>query len=475
MESFWEESPDEYPWDELDEIDDSSAESQPPVQYEVMALAEEHPAYIVLAGGQSGTVVSTPPAGSITRAGLASAIPTRDQALDGRRPLFLYHAGQPNFAQGREVLSRLHANHGSTLGLGVVTSLPRHVPNKIADVFNCQVAAVRIADPEGFWADRGSLVLENEDPAFHANANAGQAAARRAANMRQRAPYLDLIGQEGFVEEVVAAQRLAGANVVLTSGRALSPSRAARSIAELIDEGDHVHSLLRSDERMALNITLPHDFMTNRPLAELLLAELLERDQFDTWYVRGQWRYNEAGPVLRDPDVLTFYKEISNLAEEEERKLIFPQSGLTGWYFLAHGARGFGTGTTGAQQAFVQYRPFARQKNITDVQRIFERALIHSIEFETHLSLLSQRGHVSCDCRWCEAVHQTGAYNKGTLQWHTLYAQGQLCAAAKGVDSAGGARAAVRRIVRRAQQFREQQSLLGKDDPKHLTNWLQLL
>lgn len=66
-------------------------------------------------------------------------------------------------------------------------------------------------------------------------------------------------------------------------------------------------------------------------------------------------------------------------------------------------------------------------------------------------------------------------YNRSILQWHTLYSQGQLCAAAKGTISAGGSRAAVRRIVRRSQQFRESQVLLGKDDPKHLSSWLQML
>lgn len=464
-------------WDELDDPRDSdgSEESLPPARYEVMELAEEHPGYIVLAGGLSGTVVSTPPAGSVTRSGIAPAIPTRDQALDERRLLFLYHAGKPNFAQGREALSRLHAIHGAALGIGVVTSIPRHTPNKIADVFDCHVAAVRIADPESFWADRGSLVLESDDPAFHSNEEAGRRAARKAANMRERAPYLNMVGQPDFVEQVVAAQRQAGANVILTSGRALNPSMAARSIAELIEEGDHVHSLLQGDERMALNLTLPHDLMTNKVLRDMLLAELLERDQFDIWYVRGQWRYNEAGPLLRDPDVLSFYKELCNLAEEEERTLVLPQSGLTGWYFLAHGAKGFGTGTAAAQQAFVQHRVFGRQQKITDVQRIFERTLIHTIEYQTHRSLVNQKGYVPCDCRWCEAVDATGIHNKTTLQWHTLYSQGHLCAAARGTNSAAEPRVAIRRIVRRAQQFREGQVLLGKDDPKHLTNWLQLL
>jgi hypothetical protein len=58
--------------------------------------------------------------------------------------------------------------------------------------------------------------------------------------------------------------------------------------------------------------------------------------------------------------------------------------------------------------------------------------------------------------------------------WHTLYNHGALTALS-GAGSSNGRRASIRKTVRRAQQFREALQLLGKDDPKHLGTWQQLL
>lgn len=441
-----------------------------------MALAHEH-AWMVLRGSKSGTVVRNQPPGSITRAGNVPPIPARDEVLDSGNPIFLYHAGQPAFAQGRELLTRLHATNGASLGIGVSVGIPRHTTKKIADVFDCPVAALRIADPEGFWFDYNVLQLENPDPASYTHESTGITAARRANRRKTFAPYLERAETEGFIDDIVGAQRSAGANLILTSGRALDPSRALQSIQTLIREGDHVHSLLAPDERMALNITLPLEFLTNASHGELLLAELLERDQFDVWHVRGQWRSNEDGAILKDPSALKFYKDLANLAEEEGRVLLLPQTGLTGWYFLAHGARGFGSGTSMSQQTFLQHRAFARQKGIPDVQRIFERALLHPVEHTVHLNLRDQDKYVICECRWCEAIHASGVFNKATSGWHTLYNHGVLTASIRGSISTGGRRAAVRRIIRRAQSFRESQAqkLLGRNDPKHLSYWSELL
>ncbi|MEV4631202.1 hypothetical protein AB0J90_33525 [Micromonospora sp. NPDC049523] len=467
-----------YP-DEVDEMLEElrlerADEDDKPQHEEIMELANEH-AWMFIRGSRSGTVVTDLPSGSITREGQVPPIPTRDAALDGRRSILLYHAGGTRFAQGRELLTRLHAKNGASLGLGVSVSIPRHSAKKIADVFDCSVAALRIADPEAFWFDQEVLQLASTDPETYTHQQTGIAAARRAARLKEFAPYLHRLSDNYFIDEVVEAQRAAGANLILTSGRALSTSHPTRSIENLIQEGDHVHSLLSTNERMALNITLPLDFITNESLCDALLAELLEREQFDVWHVRGQWRNNEDGAVLKDPTALKFYKNLSNLAEEEGRVLLLPQSGLTGWYFLAHGARGFGTGTSMAQQAFLQHRPFARQPGIPNVQRIFERALLHPVEFTFHLSLRDQPKYVACDCRWCEAIDATQVYNRTTSGWHTLYNHGALTASARGSDSTGGRRAAVRKILRRAQAFRNDQNLLGKNDPKHLSNWSELL
>jgi hypothetical protein len=49
-----------------------------------------------------------------------------------------------------------------------------------------------------------------------------------------------------------------------------------------------------------------------------------------------------------DEDLLIGYRKLAQIADDEERRLLLPQTGLTGWLMLAWGASGFGTGPFGS-------------------------------------------------------------------------------------------------------------------------------
>ncbi|GAA4588628.1 hypothetical protein GCM10023194_40780 [Planotetraspora phitsanulokensis] len=463
-------------WDDDDESDDSSEVLADNGVSEVVKIqTPDGIDFLIVKGGDSGAIVHAPPAGSTTSPGLAGQIPNRDEALSSGRPLFLFTAGQRNHVQGNEVLSRLYAEHGDHLSVGVIASIPRHNAKKIHDTFNCDVAAVRIADPEGFKSDRGSLILASENADDYNNEETGKAAEKEAKRLRERAPYLDRVGDDDYIAQVLDAQRAAGANLLLTSGRALHAADLRKTLDGAVDEGNTALELLRDGERLALNLTIPFECMINGNYLEVLLNELVEQDQFDIWYVRVQWRRSTDSAQPIDSELIKGYKELCNLSQDEERLLILPQTGLTGWYLMAHGAAGFGTGTSGTGQGFWEHRPVRRRKGATNAERLFESSLLHSVEYSTHQLLETEPDYRACECRWCDALSASGVFNQSIAEWHGVYNQGILAATISRDSRAGGYAGSVRRIVKAAQEFADGKALAGREEPKHIPVWRQHL
>ncbi len=163
-----------------------------------------------------------------------------------------------------------------------------------------------------------------------------------------------------WVEEVVDAQRQAGANLLLTPGVPLDQHVPAPALDQLEEHVAWARTSLEDGERLAVNITVEAPWLATPALRTRLLNMIVESDE-DTWYVRVKWPFQQSYAQLVDGALLDGYRELSAVMEDEERALLLPTSGGTGWVSLAWGATGFGTGIGSAARGFTTGRPIRRK------------------------------------------------------------------------------------------------------------------
>jgi hypothetical protein len=192
-----------------------------------------------LADGSGFLIVDGPGAGSIRDHGTGLDIregpplPGRDDALDSALPVFIVHRPHVFHKAVPRLLAQLHSAAGGNLALGVSSRLPGATAKSHADFSSsCSAAAIRIIDPLGYFADQQDVRVNKPT----------EQAVKWAPYLRSPAmPAADLLDM----------QRERGANLLLTSGRALDSSDARRSLAKVTDEGDDALAELKPGERLA--------------------------------------------------------------------------------------------------------------------------------------------------------------------------------------------------------------------------------
>ena len=198
---------------------------------------------LVLSGAGAGATVFD--GADTTAAG--PTIRDRDDALaSGAPPIMLLH--RPHQAAG--VIQRLSASIvAATRGgvsLGVAAMLPDSSEATVTRWLSAHpAAALRLADPGCF----------RMDPTLVRISDLSDRALRWA-------PYLSQ--DEIDVGELVDRQRFAGANLFLSSGRALDPTSPQRSLDTVFTSADEALSKLQAGERMALNLTMSTQWLAAR-------------------------------------------------------------------------------------------------------------------------------------------------------------------------------------------------------------------
>ncbi|WP_157852762.1 hypothetical protein RFN58_19730 [Streptomyces iakyrus] len=452
---------DELDWPVVDEekLQNAALNAYLDAEDEYVPLPSED-GFLILSGDNAGSVVTAPPAGSVaSRSGNAPPRIERDEALAGSRPIYLVQRGGRYHRFIPRVLVGLHASYGDSLALGAIANLPSANSQAHRDFFALSpVSALRIADPRCYLLDTDILRLPKEPI---------------KARGYKNAPYLAHAETSGWVQRVLDAQRASGANLLLTPGRALDPDDPQKSLDRTYEQGDDVLSHLDRCERVALNLTLPARWLSSPALRNRLLDQIMDQDQFDTLYVRVQWAQGKAFIPPDDAELLAGIKKLANLCADEERCLLLPQTGLTGWYSLAHGAAGFGLGVSGADQAFAEYVFRAGAKGA--IERYFERQLLHTLDRNTHNVLARTPGYTRCTCPYCPALFANEPWSHELSALHYLHSMGELTAKVHRDSARNGRHAALRRIVAAAQRFSTGLPLSAEQSPKHLDAWGQAL
>lgn len=405
---------------------------------------------------------------------------SRDSALDDGLPLLLMHRERNYHRSLPKIIDQLHKTNAASLSLGLVVNLPRVKPDD-AELWlmdSC-AASVRIADPELYtrpdmW---GEVLLQEQ----YGRPRPDEAP--KELMPKTTTPLWDYWTQtlasgptEEWVKEVIDSQRQAGANLLLTPGTPLDQYAPGPALDELERQVSWSRGSIGNGERLAVNITIDWSWLANPALRNSLLNMVVESDEA-TWYIRVKWPLQQGAAEPIDASLLDGYRELATFMEDEERKLLLPTTGGTGWVSLAWGACGFGTGIGTGSRGFVTKRPIRRTGPVPPAQpRYYERPILHTVEKTTADSLARVPGYAACTCTYCLELRDRPTWDGNLHGCHYLLAVGEQTAAL----AAGPARRQVaRRMVKAACRKRDEVAsrvlLTGRDAPSHLDLWQERL
>lgn len=393
--------------------------------------------------------------------------PSLDDALTTSVPIMLVNRPHRNYDAVSPLLRVVSRAQRSDVVLGASVSLLRIGP-KNGDKYlrGCSAASLRIADPMTF-ASRDHV---------H-----GRTA---AASSSLRWPYQELDtltshDDETWIAEVVAAQRVAGANLILSSGRYLPGDEPSRELDVAIRHAEISAGLTGVGEASAMNLTMAGRWLTHDSMRDELLARLVEHAP-RVVYARVLWPQVDTAAQPLDAGMLAGYRELCEVTASEGIRLLLPNTDLTGWLALAWGAAGFGTGITAEARAFTPSR-LGGGAGTPAKERIMEGALLHTVLRDEHQRMLILKLVQGCDCTYCRMATAGRPWTPEIQGCHHVCALAAVTAAlaATPLAPATGRAAQVSAMVSAAQELHAriiQDIALDKGSiPKHLAVWSDAL
>ncbi|MGC4112327.1 MAG: hypothetical protein QM747_18295 [Nocardioides sp.] len=374
-----------------------------------------------------------------------------------------YHNRMPSAA-------RAISESAPDLNLVLSLGLPRIGTIKAQEYFEAfpgRTCAWRIADPEGY-AMPGDLI--GEPPL--------------TTMQRTKVGYVNGVLHPGeptphdWNHQVINSQRAAGANILLTPGRSLDPGNPEAALAGAVNELDDLLANVAEGEYAAWNLSMDSTWLTDQRLRNQLLAELVDHEEVSTWHIRVRWPLirRTYGQTLSRP-LLMAYQELANLASRENKVLLLPNSGPTGWLTLAWGASGFGAGSSSASQAWAITPRIAARPDTprSTVQRVFSVPLLHTITDRSHQALengLLPAVYPRCDCEYCLEQAVSDVWRPELAAQHAAYSYGMLAAAvARSTDRRAFVSMVAETAWERTHVIPPGLQLEAAETPEHLDVW----
>lgn len=398
---------------------------------------------------------------------------TADQALAGLGP-------------GTRPLLVVHRSYQGNSALSECSHEMARVAGRVELAVSCEMSSTRRSSENvaRFFDEFPGIALRIADPALHKHALSwGQWEDREPPeHLARAAPVPDRIDTH-WLEALLDLQWEAGGTVLLTPVGRLSEIDPDASLDMMLAWIRATREAIGNGAMFAA-MTLPSSWLQEGRLLDRFLEEFVSsRERY--WWLRVRWPMVEPRfGQLRDAALLDGYRELAETAAAEDKVVVLPNSGLSGWVCTALGMGGFGTGTSWGEQAFAEERRIATRPGVPPPprrNRYFERSLLHTIDITPHTALIGQPGYVRCDCRWCQTLNADDprmdptTWNREAAGYHYLYQVARLSTLTVGARG----RDRVLREVRRAQTFSQNVDpavgLTGEATPRHLTTWEQLL
>lgn len=391
--------------------------------------------------------------------GLARTEPSAElkDMLDGAVPMFVVHRSHRHARHLPELLSVARRRVRGKAGLGVAVRLPRMTPASARTFLDgCSAATMKIADPELFTLDGSDSPSEPYSKAHERYSWAGT---------------IPTAPDPAWARQVLASQRDAGANVFLSASGWVPETNGRTQLAAAM-AWVRTSRAEAGNDPMFVNLTMSHKWLTDTTLRNALKQELVESNE-SLWWLRFYWpivdpRYGQ----LVQAAILDGYKDLATTAALEDKVLVLPNSGLTGWMATVWGAQGFSTGTSWAEQMYGAQRrggSVKGQPKPPPVELFFDRTVLHSVPYTDHLTMTGEPKHLRCRCRFCQRLGAMTNFDRPTADLHYLLTCAELTASLRGRRP--GLEAL--RQVKAARTFNQALSpaLTGRARPLHLPVW----
>lgn len=381
--------------------------------------------------------------------------------LSGQVPVFLVHRSYNSQARIGEVFDELESTNKRALGLGIVAKIQDATPkNNGQHLKSFGKVPLRIADPE---------IYKRPDSGWD-----GYTARTKPTPWDYLRDVPSSVNHT-WVNAVLKHQFDAGATTALSATGWVTATKPAAALASAMTFVNASRTALGANP-MFVNLTMDFHWLADAQLRGMLLHEMTESRE-KHWYLRFYWpivstRYGQ----LTDENILRGYKILCRAAALEGKKIFLPNTGLTGWLMTSFGATGFSTGTSWPEQAFARQRIMGSrkgQKAAPRTPRMFDRALLHTLDYTTYGRMQEQPTHRAYETPFSRELEAAG-HTPEVAGLHYLTSVGNLQA-----KLAKHPNIAASRAVGRGMKFIDSLDKLdrpfGASDPTHLGLWNQLL
>ncbi|UOZ03297.1 hypothetical protein [Amycolatopsis sp. WQ 127309] len=426
---------------DLDEPDDDTVEEFN------RSLAEE---IADLAEAQSAEQAATP---DVTG-------PPAAEALRGNSPIMIISRPHQHYSAVPALLRGLARSQGRTVTFAAAGTLLQLVPRA----------------GNAYLSQFGAAALRIADPVAHAVFDAVPGR-RPVSDQSKRWPFQQhqdpAVNEAAWLDDVVAAQREAGANVLLSPGRFLPGVAPDAELDAALRHLDAVRNRAE-DEPSLLNLMLATGWLMYPDRVDDVAERVIE-SRPDALWLTTLWPTTATASQPVEQQLLAGYRDLCQALADEQIPVLLPTTDLTGWWCLAHGAAGFGTGLSAAARGFT---PNMRGGGTTapPKPRIFTPELLHTILRTEHEALTAGGLVAQCDCPYCEASRNTHDWDAHTQGAHHLCRLAELTA---GVANASDRRTHITELVSdaliTAASAVSQVAMETASKPGHLRVWHQLL
>ncbi|MGV0737529.1 hypothetical protein ABQF35_11115 [Mycobacterium syngnathidarum] len=381
-------------------------------------------------------------------------------ALTGKAPILLVSRPHANSQQVPALLRVLASRYRKDVHLGAIAPLNRvSAAERSRFLDSCQAAALKVADPVGY---------------LYADTVPGKTRPTSKGFLYQEKDTLHSVEPDDprWCEQVVNAQRSAGANLIVSPGRWMPADAPEAELEVASDSLLNTIKVVNGQMPVVMNLTVSSRWLTDNNCLDVLVERINEL-AVPMVMLRAMWDPVETAAQPADRRLLEGYREISQTARAEGWTLLLPDSDLTGAVATAWGAAGFGTGVTSGNRAFVLSAGGGGGGGAAPRERYLEPQLLHTILRQEHQQLVRLGEARSCDCPYCGAAGAGGSW-VGELQ-----AGHHVCAVAATTARIRRNLKSGRRLVTDATEFaRRIESKVALDPnsrPKHLALWRDLL
>jgi hypothetical protein len=335
----------------------------------------------------------------------------------------------------------------------------RQITPAAADTYltGCTSADLKIADPVAYTAYDSVTGRKGSSPKM-----------RRWRYQQYSDPSAD---EDAWIDDVVDAQRTTGANILLSPGRYLPGVDPVAELDTAVRHLEMVQSRASSKEPVLLNLVVATNWLTNPRFIDDLAERAIESSPAGVWLTAMWPTLTTAGQPV-ETNLIGGYRDLCQTLNEEGIPLLLPTTDLTGWWCMAHGARGFGTGLSAAARAFTPDRS-GGGTNGPPKPRVMVSDLLHTILRTEYEQMLTHRIVKPCNCAYCRSA---SGWNAQAQAGHHIHALASLTSGLSGVtDRASHIADLIDNAIKLAADTRSKIVLERNSIPGHLSGWRQLL